>query len=232
MGQRPGADGQTIVDQGTYSELLARGHDLSTLVESQRKSAQDAVDTAAEVKAANSRAAASTAAAAAAAATSNNTTTAISTDGSKSAGSAVPPVRPGLSADRAAASSTVTASSRTGTSPVSKARTLGQGGAEYGAVSDSYVVQPSSGSGATINSSGTGSSGSSSASSSASSYSDEHQRQLYEPDDCPPLEIAEKWRNVLDSAQNLPQKLPQTEHDHLPITPQCAVPMSEVRATA
>jgi hypothetical protein len=226
MGQRPGADGQTIVDQGTYSELLARGHDLSTLVESQRKSAQDAVDTAAEAKAASTRAAATAATAAAAAAasdtasTTGSTTNAVtsSSDTPKSGvGSAVPPVRPGLSADRAAATSTASSSSRSGTSPVSKARTLGQGGAEYGAVSDSYVVQPSS--------------DTSSISGSSTQHYDEQQRQLYEPDDCPPLEIAEKWRNVLDSAQKMPQKLPQTEHDHLPITPQCAVPMSEVCAT-
>ena len=36
MGQLPGAEGATIVDQGTYDELVGRGRDLSNILEEQK----------------------------------------------------------------------------------------------------------------------------------------------------------------------------------------------------
>lgn len=39
MGDLPGAEGATIVDQGTYEELLGRGQDLSNILEEQTKPA-------------------------------------------------------------------------------------------------------------------------------------------------------------------------------------------------
>lgn len=36
MGQLPGAEGSTIVDQGTYEELVGRGRDLSNILEEQK----------------------------------------------------------------------------------------------------------------------------------------------------------------------------------------------------
>lgn len=36
MGQLPGAEGATIVDQGTYEELVGRGRDLSNILEEQK----------------------------------------------------------------------------------------------------------------------------------------------------------------------------------------------------
>ncbi|KAG5182090.1 hypothetical protein JKP88DRAFT_349004 [Tribonema minus] len=44
MGQRSGADGQTILDQGTYRELIARGHDMSTLINSEAPRAINGTD--------------------------------------------------------------------------------------------------------------------------------------------------------------------------------------------
>lgn len=39
MGELPGAEGATIVDQGTYEELLGRGRDLSNILEEQTRQA-------------------------------------------------------------------------------------------------------------------------------------------------------------------------------------------------
>lgn len=36
MGQLPGAEGATIVDQGSYEELQGRGRDLSNILEEQK----------------------------------------------------------------------------------------------------------------------------------------------------------------------------------------------------
>lgn len=37
MGQLPGAEGATIVDQGTYEELVGRGRDFSNILAEQKK---------------------------------------------------------------------------------------------------------------------------------------------------------------------------------------------------
>ena len=37
MGEIPGAQGATIVDQGTYEELVARGRDLSNILDEQTR---------------------------------------------------------------------------------------------------------------------------------------------------------------------------------------------------
>lgn len=39
MGELPGVKGATIVDQGTFSELLSRGRDLSNILQEQKRPA-------------------------------------------------------------------------------------------------------------------------------------------------------------------------------------------------